>query len=310
MPTFGPQIGQVYVDPLLSNISIAYQNPSYLADRIFPEVQVTKISGVYFVYDKSKFIAANDLRAPSTRANRVDYGLVKATYGPLIEHSLEQDIPDELVDQATSPLDPNMDATENVTERILLSKEKDAVAKMTDTAVITQNVTLAGTSQWSDYANSDPIGDLRTAVDVVKKEIMKKPNKLVLTYEAYSVLRNHPQVIERIKYSQLGIVTPELLSAIFDIEEVWIAESEENTANEGQTATMSYLWGKNAWVMYVNPAPAIRSVSFGYTFRRGARQTERWDERWVKAQFVRVTDWYEHKIVAAGAAYFIKNAVA
>lgn len=309
MNTFGPQVGQVYVDPLLSNISIAYQNDSYIADAIFPEVQVSKLTGFYFKYDKSKFIAANDLRAPSTRANRVDYGLVKTAYGPLVEHSLEQDIPDEIIDQAVSPLDPNIDATENVTERILLSKELDAFAKCSDTAVITQNITLSGTSQWDDYANSDPIGDVQTAFNTVKKAVLKKPNRLVLGYEVYSSLKNHPQIIERVKYSQLGVLTPELLAQVFDIEQVWIADAEQNSANEGQTASMAYIWGKNAWVLYVNAAPAIRKVSFGYTLRRGARMTERWDERWVKAQFVRVTDWYEQKIVAAEAAYYLKNAI-
>lgn len=310
MANFGPQVGQVYVDPLLSNISIAYQNDTYLADMIFPEVQVAKVSGFYFVYDKSKFVVANDTRTPSTRANRVDYGLTKSPYGPLVEHSLEQDIPDEIVDQAMAPLDPNIDATENVTDRILLSKEVDAFTQCSNTAVVTQNVTLSGTSQWSAYATSDPVGDVRTAVDTIKLNVLKRPNRLVLTYPVYSVLRNHPEIIERIKYSQLGVVTPELLSQIFDIEEVWIADAEQNTANENQTPVMSYVWGKNAWVFFINPAPAIRKVSFGYTFRRGPRMVERWDERWVKAQFVRVTDWYQQLIVAAPAAYYIQNAVA
>lgn len=310
MTTFGPQVGQVYVDPLLSNLSIAYQNDTYLADMVFPEVQVAKISGFYFVYDKSKFVVAKDLRAPSTRANRVDYGLTKSPYGPLEEHSLEQDIPDELVDQAQDPFDPNIDATENVTDRILLSKEVDAFNQCSNTAVITQNITLSGTSQWNNYATSDPIGITQTARNIVKKATLKNPNRLVLGYDVYASLRNHPQIIERIKYSALGVVTPELLSAVFDLEEVWIADAEQNTANENQTPVMDYIWGKNAWVMYINPAPAIRKISFGYTFRRGPRQVERWDERWVKAQFVRVTDWYQQLIVAAPAAYFIKNAIA
>jgi hypothetical protein len=309
MNTFGPQVGQVYIDPLLANISIAYQNDTYMADMIFPEVQVAKISGFYFVYDKSKFVVANDLRAPSTRANRVDYGLTKEPYGPLVEHSLEQDIPDEVVDQAMAPLDPNVDATENVTDRILLSKELDAFNQCTDTAVITQNVTLSGSSQWDQYATSDPIGDVKTARDTVKKAVLKMPNRLLLGYEVFSDLQNHPEIIERIKYSQLGVVTAELLAEIFVIEEVWIADAEQNVANENQDPDMEYIWGKNAWVFYINPAPAIRKVSFGYTFRRGPRQVERWDERWVKAQFVRVTDWYEQKIVAAPAAYFIQNAI-
>src|ERR1700719_12113 len=248
MTTFGPQVGQVYVDPALTNISIAYQNDTYMADMVFPEIQVAKVSGFYWVYDKSKCVVADDKRAPSTRANRVDYGLTKTPYGPLIEHALEQDIPDEVVDQASAPLDPNIDATENVTDRILLSKEVDAFTQCSNTAVITQNVTLSGASQWSQYATSDPIGDVRTARDTVKKAVLKMPNRLLLGYEVLSILNNHPEIIERIKYSQLGVVTPELLAEIFMIEEVWVADAEQNVANEAQTADMEYVWGKNAWV--------------------------------------------------------------
>jgi hypothetical protein len=311
----GPLRTQVYVDELLSDVSVAYQNESYISDIIFPEVMVKHRTGIYFKYDKSKFRVENDLRAPGERSQRVHYGLSQATYGPLIEHSLEQDIPDEDREEAVQPLNLDQDATENITERLLLSKEKNANTILTTAGTGYSNdsdglTTLSGTSQWSDYANSNPISDVRNAMDRVKKKIMKKPNTLVLGYEVFSKLQDHPQILERIKYSQFGVVTPEILARVFNIERIIIAEAEENTANETATDSMAYVWGKNAWIMYITAKPGIRQVSYGYTLRKGPRKTLRWREEAIETDFVKVKDVYEHKVVAIEAAHRIATAIA
>lgn len=289
----------------MSNISVAYKNPNYVADIVFPEVQVQKITGYYFVYDKSKFVVPNTLRAPSTRANRVNFGLTQTMYGPLVEHSLEQDIPDEVLDQQQAPFDANIDTTEDVTERILLDKELDAYTQLSTAP----DITLGLGSFWSDYAHSDPIQDVQTGKDAIQANALVRANLLLISYPVFAKLRNHPAIIERIKYSQLGVVTEELLAEVFDVDKVVIAKAELNSANENQTAVMDYVWAKSACLLYVSPTPGIRSITYGYTLRRGPRLVERWDERQVKAQFVRVTDWYEQKIVASAAKYFIADAI-
>lgn len=306
MATFGPTSSQVYQDPLLGNISVAYKNPNYVADIIFPEIQVQKASGFYFTYDKSKFVVPNTARQASTRANRVNFGLSKTAYGPLTEHSLEQDIPDEVLDQQQAPFDANIDTTEDVTERIILDKELDAHTQLSTSP----DVTLSGNSQWSSFGTSDPIQDIQTGIDTIQQNALVRANLLLLSYPVYAKLRNHPAIIERLKYSQLGIATEQLMAEVFNVDRIIVAKAEQNTANEGQTASMSYVWGKDAALLYVSPTPGIRSITYGYTLRRGPRMVERWDERWVKAQFVRVTDWYQQLIVASAAKYYFSGAVA
>lgn len=304
----GPLRTQVYADELMSNVSIAYTNESYVSDTLFPEVQVKHRTGLYFKYDKSKLRIDEDLRAPGTRANRVQYGLSQESYGPLLDHALEQAIPDEDREESVMPLDLDTDATENLTERILLSKENNAKTILTTAGTGYTNssegyVTLSGTTQWSDYANSDPVGDIRTGIDTVKKNILKKPNTLVLGYEVYSMLINHPAILERIKYSQLGVVTVELLAKVFDIEKVVIAEAEYNTAAEGATDSLSYLFGKNAWLMYITKKPGVRTISYGYTLRKGTRGVKRWREDDVEQDVIKVSDVYEHKVMAIEGCY-------
>jgi hypothetical protein len=311
MATLGPLQSQIYADPILSNVSIAYQNAQHVADMVFPEVQVATRTGIYYKYGKEKFTQKNDLRAPGTYANQVKYSLTKVTYGPLLDHSLDIKIEDEITDDAVAPLDPAFDAVETLTEMISVNKELDAYNQCSNGSVITQNVTLSGTSRWDDYANSDPIGDFVTAIDTVKKAVVKTAKELTILigYEAFSVLRNHPQMLERIKYSERGIITSDVLREVLGVKQVIIGESEYNTANENQTASMSYIWGKNAWVMYIVPSPTIRTVTFGYTLRKGGRQVLRFRDDRAESEFVRVKDYYQQHIMASDAAYLMTSVV-
>lgn len=307
----GPIDSKLYADQLLSNVSIAWQNNAFVCDTVFPELQVKDKTGLYWKYGKEKFGQTNDVRAPGTYAQVVGYDLTQASYGPLLDHSLDAMVTDEVADVASAPLDPGVDATELVTEKIMVNKEIDAYNQCSNTSTLTQNVTLSGTSRWNDYANSDPIGDFRTAIDAVSKAVIKPTNQLTVLIgrEAYNVLRDHPQFIERIKHSQLGILTTDLLANILEVKQVIIAESQYNSAGQGLTASMGYIWGKNAWVMYIDPQPGMRKVTFGFTLRKGPRTVFRFRDERAEADYIRVKDYYQQLIVQADAAYFIKTVV-
>jgi hypothetical protein len=228
---------------------------------------------------------------------------------------LEQEIPWNVRDDQTDPFDLEVDATNNLTQRMMLSKEKDAFNQCSNTSTVTQNVTISGTSRWDDYGNSDPIADVKTAVDTVKKAVIATNTTagqgmvLVLGYEAFSVLRNHPQILERIKYSERGIITADILAAVFNVKQVIIAEAEYNSANALQTDSMAYVWGKNAWVFYITERPALRSVTFGYTLRKGAREVNKWTEQPIRTDFVQVLDYYQQLVIAAAAGYYMATVV-
>jgi len=176
---------------------------------------------------------------------------------------------------------------------------------------MTQNTTLSGTSQWSDYSNSDPIADVRTARTTIHSATFKKPNTMILGKQVFDMLAEHPQIIERIKYSQLGVVTEELLARIFQVEKVLVGEAGSNSAVEGQTDSLSYVWGKHAVLAYIAPKVGIKTLTLAVTFTYGEREVKRWYEQDREGTYVRVgKDNYVQKIVAAGAGYLIKNAIA
>ena len=299
----------VVVDPVLSNVSIAFQNEMYVADTIFPSLKVGKETGKYYLYDKAKFRRNLTLRAAGSPSNTVEYGLTTASY-ITADHALKEKTPWEIIEQADVALDPEMDATENITEQLLIDKEMALASSMSDTAVMTANTTLSGTSQWSDFTNSDPIADVKTGMQTVQKAIGRKPNTMVLGRETFDKLTEHPDVIEKIKYSQLGVATEELLARLFGVQKVIVAEAIKNTATEGATDSTTYIWGKHAWLIYITPTARLRTITLGFTFKWKDRKVKKWDDVDMEARFVRANENYVHKFVAVTAAYFIKNAVA
>lgn len=312
-----PQPIEYIKDELLTRIAVDYANASLIADRVFPRIDVDKETGSYYVYDKSKFTIEQDLRSGIARANRVDYGMSMANYGPLLEHSLEQGVTDrekKLMGEERS----RRNATNNVMAKIMLNHEKTVADLLTNTAVVTQNVTLAGNDQWSAvHADSDPFADIQLGLDTIDATgIIGDRKVLVLGYQVWTKLRNHALVTARLGNAALKVpASLEQLAALFDVDEVIVASAKYNTAKEGQTPSLSYVWGKNAILMLMNSDAGIERVNPGYTLQlttegASARYIDRWDDRVVKTEFVRANDYFEAKLVAAEAAYLIKNAVA
>lgn len=301
----------VVVDPALSNVSIKYTNDTFIADMVLPVIRVSKQTGKYYIYDKSNLRVDKTNRAAGSPSNEIDFGVAPTGTFACDDHALKGFVADEIQDQADAALNPLIDETETVTEKLMIDRELSAATLLTSTSNLTQNTTLSGTSQWSDYSNSDPIGDVRTARTTVHGATFKKPNTLILGKQVFDMLCDHPAIIERVKYSQLGVVTEELLARVFQVEKVIVGEAGYNTAAEGQTDSLSYVWGKHAVVAYISPVVKIKMLSLGATFTYGTRSVKRWRDEDREGTYVRVgQDNYVQKIIAAAAGYLIYNAIA
>lgn len=302
------------VDPVLTNVSIGYQNDAYIAEQLFPTLPVAKQSGKHFVYDKGRFRINDNLRGTGAASKEVTLSLTTGNPYFCEDHALKQFVPDEDVDNAVPPMDPMVDATENVTEMHMVERENTLATMLTDTAQMTQNVTLSGTDQWSDYSNSDPIDDIETGKQTIHSSIYVDPNVLILGKQVWDKLKHHPAFLERIKYVQKGVVGPDLLASLVGVDRVIVAAAGKNTAKEGQSDSMSYIWGKNAILGYINHRLGQKMITLGLTYQWKTRQTEKLrgtNEEDRKGTYVRVGNhYYDMNLVSASAGYLIKTAVA
>jgi hypothetical protein len=241
------------------------------------------------------------------------------------EHSLQIPVTDEERENVDSPLAPDRDATEMVTSKIMLGREVAIKTLVTTTANYGSGLstTLAGAAQWNsaNYATSDPISDLRAGKVAVHARIFQEPNTLVVPYQVMSALEDHPDFLERVKYSERAIFSPELLSAILGFSSVVVPGVGFNSANPGATPTLGYLWGKDVIMAWVPARAGLKIPAFGYEFTWGTQYVDRWREEPRKSDLIRASRRYDLKLVAQGepgsadagksiAGYLIKAAIA
>ena len=302
-----PEPSNVHTDKILTNISIQYRNAAFVGTQLLPIVPVKKKSDIYYIYNSKadRFRIPKTLRAPKTESRTVDWKVDEDSYN-CNEYALNDLIDDIERDNADKPLNLEVDTVEFLTDIIQLGLEMRI--KTVVTAALGAGVTP--TTKWSTPASSDPIADIETGKQAIHAVIFKEPNVLLLGKSVYDVLKHHPDILDRIKYVQKGVVTAELLASVFEVEKVIIGKAGYNTAKEGKAASYSYLWGKNAILAYVEPRPGIKKFSLGYTF-----QSQKFKTRRARIE-TKHSDWFEagnietEKIVCAACGYRISDAVA
>jgi hypothetical protein len=315
--------GNVHIDEILTQVSIAWPNNALVGGLLFPSVTVRKQSDKYYIFGREMMLPeSGDVRAPGTVANEIPGLQVSTDTYYAQEHALQVPVTDEERENSDSPLAPDRDGTELVTQRIMLGREV-ATKNLATTAAnyaSTNTVTLSGTSQWNDYVNSDPIGDLRTGVSAVHARIFLQVTLGLFPYQVMTKLEDHPDFLERIKYSERGIFTPELLAAVIGLGRIVVPGVGMNTANEGQPVSLGYVWGKDVVMAYVPPRAGLRIPAYGYEYTWGRQFVDRWREEPRVSDLIRVRRRYDHKITAQGdpgtadanksiAGYLIKAAV-
>ncbi len=304
-----PELENVHVDKVLTNISIQYRNAAYVGTQIMPIVPVKKKSDIYYIYNSKddRFRVPFTLRAPKTESRTVDW---KVTTEPYVcdEHALNDLIDDIEKDNADKPLNLQVDTIEFLTDIVTLGLEM----RIKDMLEATLTAVAPTSGVWEDYTSAtdtDPIADIEVAKAAIHKKIFREPNVLLLGKPVYDVVRHHPKVLERIKYSQKGVVDSDLLASLFGIEKVIVGGAGYNAAKEGKTAVLSYLWGENAILAYVEPRPGIKKFSLGYTF-----QSQKFQTRRARIE-VKHSDWFEvgdietEQIVCADCGYRIFPAI-
>jgi hypothetical protein len=133
----------------------------------------------------------------------------------------------------------------------------------------------------------------------------------------WEALQDHPEFIERIKYSQRGIVTEDLVAAVLGIPKVLVAGAIENTAVEGATDAFSFILGKHALLCYAAPAPSIQVPSAGYTFSwsdffgagSSGQRVKRFRMEHLESDRVEVEMAYDQKLVASDLGIFFESVV-
>jgi hypothetical protein len=315
-----PLHGDVHVDRPLSNFAVEYSNEEFIASQVCPFVPVVHKSDSYFSYTKKdRFTIPEDIRGPKGEANEVDWSSTTATYA-CVDHALRDFLPDAVVGNADPGVDPRRRTTTFLVDLLLLAFER-RISVLTMTAGnygASYKTTLSGTDQWSDLTNSDPMANAQTA----RNGCFKAPNMCFMGKEVWDKVSIHPQILDRVKgganVDKAAMVRPALVAELFEVDTLLVGKAQYNTANKGQTASYSRVWGKHVVFAYTEPQPALDGVSAFKTFRYIQESTDvgykvrtyRDEARggggeWIEPEFA-----YDEEAVCADVAYILVNAVA
>ena len=303
-----PTEKDVHVDSILSGVSIRYTNDAMIADEILPVVPVKKESDKYYIYTRAWKLPQSE-RAAGAEANEVEWNVSTDTY-QCEEYALKDMIPDRVRDNADNPLDLDVDTTENLTELIQLGREK-RVADIVFAAGTygAQTSALAGANRWDDYAGSDPIGDVDAAKAVIHAASGKLPNVMIMGYQVFLKLKQHPDLLERIKYTQKGIMTEQLMASLFEVDRVLVGKALYDSTQEGVAESPGYVWGKSVALLYVEPSPGLKKISFGYQFQSRGFRTKKWREEGREGDFIEAGEIREEKVVGAATGYLYTTVI-
>jgi hypothetical protein len=274
-----PTRSDVHVNRPLTNISVAYiqKAQDFVADKVFPICPVQKQSDRYFVYTKDWWFRTRaERRAPSTESAGGGFGLNNTPTYFADVWAVHMDVDDQTRTNEDDPVNLDRDATLFVTQQLLLRREIQFMSKYMQ-AGVWQGYVVAGApvdanpanapfkGQW-DVSTSNPMYDVDYLKQAIKSQTGYLPNTLVVANDVFFALRNNPSVLDRIKYTQRGIVSEELLAALFGVEKFLVASAVINSAQEGQAFAGGYLINNSFLLCYANPAPSILQPSAGYIF--------------------------------------------
>lgn len=317
--------GDWHIDAALSEMSVQFymDMDMYLGTSVLPVVNVDKQSDRFLVWDKDYwFKIPNTLRARSTRANRVSTSVSSLSFYAN-NYALEEPIPFEDLSNADAALEIEASTGRHLMQLMMLDQENRVATLYTTAANVGSGNALTGTAQWSDRANSDPVSDVTTGRLWIQKETGFRPNTITVGQEVHDALLLHPDIIDRVKYTQKAD-NQTLEGALADIlltskgGRYFVGGAPKQNAAEGlptSASSMTFIWGKNVNISYVPSTPGRNIPSAAYAFRwRPAGFTdfvvETKDDDDIKARLKRINYFQDERVTASQLMYLLSTVVA
>lgn len=261
-------------DAYLTNYSfnILQDDQTFIVGAAASRVPVQQEAGKYNVYLPGYFLRDEaQVRPLGGRPVQVGVGVTSDNYYAE-EWALETTIDDRQRRNARDQIRLDENAT-----RLLTSKQRIRAERIWATSFFKAGVwamQVAGVAaapaagqflRWSDDA-SNPISDVEDWKERIAAATGLMPNVLVLGVNVRKRLKNHPDFIERLKYTSSAAIGNQTMAALFEIDEVRTARAIYNAAEERMPdddrggEDFRYIVDANAaWMGYIDPNPTLDS---------------------------------------------------
>ena len=300
----------------LADYSIKYMQDAqdYNAQKMLaPAKKVVEKTDEYYIYDRDDAFRAGDTR----RANHAEARLVEnqalsvGSY-QLRNHALKTLISAEDDAFSDDVVNPREDAIEELADLMLRDMEIE-VAKnfFTSTAIQTNLLTLSSNAWDNDTTTSNPIDDMDTAIQGIITSIAKKPTGAFMGKKTFDILKDHPEVLDRVKWSERGVVTEDIMSNVLGLP-VGVNHVVNATTDYGVSTTAGFLFDGKVLVYYNKENPSKKNANMGTTFvglyGDSAPVVKRYREERFDSDVIELNWMYDVKLVHSLSGYLINSA--
>lgn len=332
--------------PRLTNLALSYlpQQDMLIGRKVFPAVGVGAASGEYNILPRGEFLRLQAKELANHEAPPIGgFKFSKDTYSVkewgLSANWTQRDLNAAEVGGISAAKLVEM-KTQFVTFQAHLHLEKQ-VADLVRTAA-NWTVSLTGVAaspgaseflQWND-ASSDPIALVKQQKLAMQLATGFRPNRMLMGQAVVDALCEHPDLIDRVKYTgsngSPAKINKAALAELFEVDEILVPGAVLNSAQEGASDSVDWLWGKDVFLWFAPAAASMELPSAGYRFNwtgavdsggvgpapHGARLNSeglyiaRYRENRPAAEFVE-SRWYGvPKVTGADLGILLKSAVA
>lgn len=264
-----------HIDRALTNISVAYMqgDDAFIADKVFPIINVTKQSDVYFKYSKADMFR-NEVQERGRGAESAggNWNVELADPYYCRKYAFHYDITQEERVNYDKPLDVERDTTEWLSQKMLLKRELDFADKFFKTGVWGKDVQADGSSvkKWSDQM-SDPVKQVNDLMLEMAEASGKKPNFAIMAPDVLYALKNHEAIMDRIKYTQKGIITLDLIASLFELDKIFVPwgifnDGPQTTGYDDVKTDMNFIYKGKMLLGYRATRPSLKQPTAGYIF--------------------------------------------
>jgi hypothetical protein len=280
------------IEQVLTNLLVGYMQADdrFIASKVFPFLPPVQFdSGTYYVITKKYFFRdVLKKRAPGGPFPEFGFGVSTGTYS-CVEFAGSERIPDENRRNSQMPMDLETLAVRQLAQASLIRKE---VAFSSDFMTSGWGTTDSSTTDWDDFSAGDPVNDIWTAKRTISMNTGVDANSLVIGHIVHQALCNHPDVIDRVKYTAQANANniESALAGLFGLANYWVGRASYTNTNESASFSVSTtIIDDDALVCYVDPNPGIFSATAGLSFA--------WDAGGGQGSLYRVRDDNSHSDV-------------
>jgi hypothetical protein len=320
-----PNVKEAIIAGPLAGVSVAYRNLDYIADRVFPIIDGADPRAKITTYRKGAWFRDEaGIRAPGTEARRGGFPISSVSIATK-EYAFAKEVTDEdrrfVKAQGAPVLSPDQDAIEFCADKVDLKKERRVSSLITATTWVDGNVGGEDAEGgWVAPTGNTFLADVEKAQKALKSSIGRRGNVLLIDDLTYGGMKEIDALLDKIKYTQRGVLTKEMIAAMLDLDEVIVGSaiySDAEETKDGDDFNAVNIWEVNAnkgmgFLFYRPRRMGLKMQCAGaqvrIAYENGSpRRTSTWREASKHQDVYEVAEETDIVLIDAGAGYLFSD---